>query len=194
MSLVMAIVCTDGIVVSGDFRKTEFKMNPQTGEKRIVGFSDNTHKLVRTKSNRIVGHTGNTMLNDGRDIDSAIQETLFLTETLGLSLFDEFVHLVGCIGTSQNAIIEAGIENGKKFVFIWRKGDANISFNHTGGSIGDTDALEKYKPILEEKQKSITVDEAKKLLQEYNQLVANETPTISPECETMVIKPTNLNQ
>ena len=188
MSLVMAVVCTDGIVVSGDFRRTEFKVNLQTNEKRIIGFCDDTHKLIRTKNNRIVGHTGNTILNDGRNIESAIQDTLLGTEILGLSIFEEFMHIVSCIGNSQNAIIEAGIENDKKIVFIWKKGDATISYNYIGGAIGDTDALKKYKPILEEKQKNITVDEAKKLLQRYNQLVADETLTVSPNCEIMVVE------
>ena len=98
------------------------------------------------------------------------------------------MHIVSCIGNSQNAIIEAGIENDKKIVFIWKKGDATISYNYMGGAIGDTDALKKYKPILEEKQKNITVDEAKKLLQRYNQLVADETLTVSPNCEIMVVE------
>lgn len=188
MSLVMAVVCTDGIVVSGDFRRTEIKINQRTGEEHIVGFNDDTHKLIRTKRNHIIGHTGNANFSDGRDVEDALQNTLLLTETLNLSLFDEFLHLIGCIGTNRNAIIEAGIENGKKYVFAWEQGDAWPSFNHTGGFIGDTDALKKYIPTFEEKQKTITVDEAQKLLREYNRLVADETPTISPECEIMIVK------
>lgn len=33
MSLVMAVVCTDGIVVSGDFRRSKYIKDPKTGDK-----------------------------------------------------------------------------------------------------------------------------------------------------------------
>lgn len=188
MSLVMAMVCTDGIVVSGDFRRSKVKINPRTGEKNIVCSYDDTHKILQTNRNHIIGHSGNMILDSGEDIEDAIQNVLVLTETLNMSLFDEFKHLIGCIGTSDAALIEVGVENGKNYVLAWEQGDIEPVFNHTGGFIGDTDALKKYIPILEEKQKTITVDEAQKLLQEYNRLVASETPTISPECEVMIIK------
>ena len=188
MSLVMAVICTDGIVVSGDFRRTKVKIDPKTKEKHIIEFYDDTHKLTRTKRNHIIGHSGNIILDNGENIEDVIQNVLILTETLNMSLFDEFKYLVGCVGTTDAALIEVGIENGKSYVLAWEQGDAEPSFNHTGGFIGDTDALKKYISIFEEKQKNITIAEATELLQKYNQLVSDETSTISPNCEIMTIK------
>lgn len=190
MSLVMAVICTDGIVVSGDFRRTELKINPQTGEERIVGFSDNAHKLVRTKSNRIIGHTEHEKLNNGESVDTAIQNVILLSQTLKMSIYDEFRYLVGCISGGQNSLIEVGIENGKKIALVWECGDKEISVNQQGGAIGDTKAFKKYISTFEEERKNITTQYACDLLKKYNRLVSDETPTISPECEIMVIKPT----
>lgn len=188
MSLVMAVVCTDGIVVSGDFRKTEFKVNPQTGEKRIIGFSDDSHKLIRTKSDRIIGHTGYNKLNNGELVDTVIQNAILLSEILKLSIYDEFRYLISCIRDGQNSLIEVGIENSQKIVLVWECGDKEISVNQQGGAIGDTEAFKKYISAFEKERENIVTEDAIALLQKYNHLIANETPTISPECEIMVIQ------
>lgn len=188
MSLVMAVVCTDGIVVSGDFRKTEIKLNYQTGEKHIVGFSDDSHKLIRTQTNRVIGHTGHNKLNNGEFVDTVIRNAVLLSGTLKLSIYDEFRYLISCIRDGQNSLIEVGIENGQKIALIWEYGDKEISVNQQGGAIGDTEAFKKYILAFEKERENIVIEDAIALLQKYNHLIANETPTISPECEIMVVQ------
>lgn len=188
MSLVMAVICTDGIVVSGDFRRSRSITNPQTGDKQVIEFYDDTHKLIQTKLNRIIGHTGDYYLNGDEPIDDMIWNALQLTTVLNSPLDSEFAYLVSAIGYNKNALIEAGIINGQKIVLTWNQGEPIKRIISKGCAIGDIDVFEKYKEEFEREIQDVTTKEAVSLLQRYNKLIANETPAISPDCEVMIIK------
>lgn len=188
VSLVIAVICTDGIVVSGDFRRSKSITNPKTGAKQVIEFYDDTHKLIKTKSNRVVGHTGDYYLNGGESIDDTIWNALQLTTMLNSPIDSEFAYLVSAIGYNKNALIEAGIINGQKMVLTWNQGEPIKRIIAKGCAIGDIDVFEKYKEGFEREIQNITTKESVPLLQRYNKLIANETPTISPDCEVMIIE------
>lgn len=194
MSLVMAVVCTDGIVVSGDFRRSRSTMNPETGAEQIIEFHDDTHKIIKTKSNRIVGHTGDCSFKDGESVEDVIDTTLRITDMAKTPIDSEFAYLVSAVRYNKNALIEAGIINGHKIILTWKQGELIKQVLTKGCAIGNTNIFEKYKEKFENEIQNITTEEAIPLLQKYNRLIANEEATISPECEIMVIKPANLDQ
>lgn len=188
MSLVMAVICTDGIVMSGDFRRSRSITNPQTGDKQVVEFYDDTHKLIKTKSNRVVGHTGDYSFNSGELVEDTICSVLQLTDALNSPIDSEFAYLVSSIRHNKNSLIEAGIINGHRIVLIWKQGEPIKQIVTKGCAIGDIDVFEKYKEEFECEIQDITIKEAVPLLQKYNRLIASETPTISPDCEVMIIE------
>lgn len=188
MSLVMAIVCTDGIVVSGDFRRSRSITNPETGSKEVVEFYDDTHKIIKTKSNRIIGHTGDCSFKNGELVEDIIQDALKVTNMIKAPISSEFAYLVSAIEHNKNALIEVGITDGYRIVLIWKKGELIKQVTEKGCAIGDTDIFEKYKEKFESEIQNITIEKAIPLLQRYNKLIADETPTISPDCEVMFIK------
>lgn len=187
MSLVMAVICTDGIVVSGDFRRSKSITEPGTGTKHVTEFYDDSHKLVKTKSNRIIGHTGNYCLDNGELIDDTIWNALQLTTVLNSPIDSEFAYLVSAIRYNKNALIEAGVINGHKVILTWRQGEPIKQLTTKGCAIGDTDAFEKYREKFESEIQDINVENAVSLLRKYNKLIADEESTISPNCEVMTI-------
>ena len=188
MSLVMAIVCTDGIVVSGDFRRSRSITNSETGEEQVIEFYDDSHKIIKTKSNRIIGHTGDCVSKDGESVEDTIYHALQVTDTIKSPIDSEFAYLVSAIKYNKNALIEVGIVNGNKIILTWKRGKPIKREITKGCAIGNTAAFEKYKEKFENEIQNITIKEAIPLLQKYNKLIADETPTISPTCETMVIQ------
>lgn len=186
MSLIIATICPDGAAVSGDFRRSRTITDPKTGIEKFEAYDDQ-HKLIRTKSNRIIGTTGNIFLKDGRNIKDAIEDTLVLTEILGLSMYEEFEHLVGCLKDDKVALIETGILDDKMTVLVWEQGDYKISLSHTGGAIGATDFLKNHKEEFESEIKGSTTTEAARILQKYNKFTAESDRTVSPECEVFYL-------
>lgn len=160
MSLVMAVVCTDGIVVSGDFRRTEYVLDKETNQYIQVGYTDNTHKLFRTKSNRIIAFTGKTTNKYGIDIEKQIKELANVTDDIKFSLIQQFNSLVDCMRDNNNALIEVGIENGQKTIIAWNPRDG-LSYDVRDGvigAIGGTEVIEKYQKEIEEKVKGKSVE------------------------------------
>lgn len=188
MSLVMAVICTDGIVMSGDFRRSRSITNPETGEKQIIEFYDDSHKIVKTKSNRIVGHTGDCSFKNGESVEDSINNALRITDMTKSPIDSEFAYLVSAVSYNKNALIETGIVNGNKIILTWKQGEPIKQVFTKGCAIGDTDIFEKYKEKFESEIQNITIEKAIPLLQRYNRLIANEVPTISPDCEVMTIK------
>nr|DAL66795.1 MAG TPA: hypothetical protein [Bacteriophage sp.] len=189
MSLVMAVVCTDGIVVSGDFRRTEYVLDKETNQYIQVGYTDNTHKLFRTKSNRIIAFTGKTTNKYGIDIEKQIKELANVTDDIKFSLIQQFNSLVDCMRDNNNALIEVGIENGQKTIIAWNPRDG-LSYDVRDGvigAIGGTEVIEKYQKEIEEKVKGKSVAKVAEILKEYNKLTSKENKEVSPECEIEII-------
>lgn len=89
MSLVMAVVCADGIVVSGDFRRSRYTKDPETGEIKFE-YYDDQHKIFRTSKNRIIGTTGRITLQTGEPMKDALNQMLQITDDMKLSIQEEF--------------------------------------------------------------------------------------------------------
>lgn len=185
MSLVMAVVCTDGIVVSGDFRISKPTINSVTGERNVSEWKDSSHKIILTNTNRIVGHTGNAYLQSGESVHDAIKNALFVSEMLKLPTYEEFLRLIMTVKDNNNSIIEAGIIDGQYTVLVWGANDTEISINHHGGAIGATDYLQQQNILI--KGGHFTTEEAKALLIKINQETAKIDKTVSPECEILEI-------
>ena len=185
MSLVMAVICTDGIVVSGDFRRSRYVKDTETGETKFE-YYDDQHKIFRTSQNRIVGTTGGITLQTGESIKDALNQMLQITDDMKLSIQEEFGFLISVIGDEKISLIEAGIENGKGIVFIYTP-TSGIEIGTTGGAIGATDELKKHEKGFDLKIKEATTTEVKSVLSEYNELTALSDPTVSRGCEFLTI-------
>lgn len=189
MSLVMAVICTDGIVVSGDFRITKYILDKETKQYIPAGYTDNTHKLIRTKSNRIIAFTGKTTNKYGIDIEEQIKELANATDEIKFSLRQQFNLLIDCVRNGNNAIIEVGIDNGRKTIIAWNPQDG-MSYdirNGVIGAIGATEIITKYQKEIEEKVKEKSTAEVAEILREYNKLTSKENKEVSPECEIEII-------
>ena len=145
----MAVVCTDGIVVSGDFRRSKSITNPESKEKQVTEFYDDTHKIIKTRSNRIIGHTGDYASKNGDLVEDVIYHTVQLTNMLNFPVDSEFAYLVSGIRYNKNALIEVGIVNGQKIILTWKQGEPIKQETAKGCAIGDTDVFEKYKEKFE---------------------------------------------
>lgn len=189
MSLVMAVICTDGIVVSGDFRRTEYAFDKNTKQYIPVDYTDNTHKLFRTKSNRIIAYTGRTTNEHSFDIDERIKEMVDITDSMKLPLRQQLTFLIEYTCCNTNAIIEVGIENGQKTIMEWNQ-QSGMSYGVQEGmigAIGATEVITKHQKEIEVKLKERNVVEAAEILKEYNKLTSIEDRTVSPECEIEII-------
>lgn len=189
MSLVMAVICTDGIVMSGDFRRTKYIFDKNTKQYISAGYTDNIHKLFRTKSNRIIAYTGKTTNEYGLDIDKRIREVANITDDMSFSLQQQLNFLIECACGNTNAIIEVGIEDGRKIIIEWNQEDgiSCVAREGTIGAIGATEAITKHQKEIEEKVKGKNVAEVAEILKEYNKLTSVEDKTVSPECEVEII-------
>ena len=185
MSLVMAVICADGIVVSGDFRRSRYTKDPETGEIKFE-YYDDQHKIFRTSKNRIIGTTGGITLQTGESIKDALNQMLQITDDMKLSIQEEFGFLISVIGDEKISLIETGIENGKGITFIYTPING-IEIGTTGGAIGATDELKKHKKEFDLKIKEATTTEVKSILSEYNELTALSDPTVSRGCEFLTI-------
>lgn len=185
MSLVMAVICTDGIVVSGDFRRSRYITDPETGENKFE-YYDDQHKIFRTSQNRIVGMTGTCNLKSGELVEDVLKELTEPDPEISFTVKDELGLLASIVSGNENSLIEAGIEDGKKTVLIWTP-DKGISAGENGGAIGATEDLDNYKEKIDTEVKNITIEEAKILLRKYNEFVALHNPTVSRGCEFLTI-------
>lgn len=189
MSLVMAVICTDGIVLSGDFRKTEYVLDKETKQYILAGYADNTHKLIRTKSNRIIACTGKTTNEHGLDINKRINEMVDITDEINFSLRQQFDSVIDYACSSANALIEVGIENGQKIIMVWNQQDG-ISYKTCEGAIGAigaTEVMSKNQKEIEAKVKGKSVIEVAESRRDYNKLTSKENKEVSPECEIEII-------
>lgn len=185
MSLVMAIVCTDGIVVSGDFRRSRYVKDSKTGETKFE-YYDDQHKIFSTSQNRIIGTTGNCNLESGELVDDVIKELVSLDPKVVFTIKNEIGLLASMISGNNNSVIEAGIENGKKSIFVYTPTNG-VEEVEKSVAIGATEELNKYKEKVKSELQNVTVEEAKNLLRQYNELVALHDPTVSRECEFLTI-------
>ena len=165
MSLVMAVICTDGIVMS-----------------------DNDNRLIKTKSNRMIGYTGAYHFKNGDPVEDSIYNLLQITDTLEVPIGDEFTCLVSSISHNGNIFIEAGIIDGHKIILTRKQGGKIEQVSTKWYAIGDTDSFERYKDEFEREIQNITVEEAIPLLQEYNKLIADKESTINSACGIMTIR------
>lgn len=189
MSLVMAIVCTDGIVVSGNFRKTEYVLDKETKQYIPAGYTDNTHKLIRTKSNRIIAYTGKTTNEHGLDVNKRIKEMADIADGINFSLRQQFNSIIDYACGSANALIEVGIENGQNIIMIWNQQDG-VSYKVCEGAIGAigaTEVVSRNQKEIETKVKGKSVIEVAEILRDYNELTSKENKEVSQECEIEII-------
>lgn len=185
MSLVMAVVCADGIVVSGDFRRSRYVKDSKTGETKFE-YYDDQHKIFRTSQNRVIGMTGTCNFKSGEPVDGVLKNLTEPDPEINFTIKDELGLLAGIVSGNNNLLLEAGIENGKKTVYVYTP-TYGIEVVEKSVAIGATEELVEYKKKIDSEVKNITVEKAKDLLRQYNELVASHNPTVSLGCEFLTI-------
>ena len=185
MSLVMTVICTDGIVVSGDFRRSRYVKDSETGETKFE-YYDDQHKIFRTSRNRIIGMTGTCNLKSGELVEDVLKGLTEPDPEMNFTIKDELGLLASIVSENKNSLLEVGIEDGKKTLFVYTPTDG-IELVEKSAAIGATEELKKYKEKIDAEVKNVTVEEAKNLLRQYNELVALHDPTVSRGCEFLTI-------
>lgn len=185
MSLVMAVVCTDGIVVSGDFRRSRYIKDPKTGENKFE-YYDDQHKIFRTSQNRIIGMTGTCSFKSGEPVDNVLKNLTEPDPEINFTIKDELGLLAGIVSGNNNSLLEAGIEDGKKAIFVYTP-TGRVEPVKKSVAIGAPEALAEYKKKIDAELENISIEKAKDLLRQYNELVASHNPTVSWGCEFLTI-------
>lgn len=202
MSLVMVIVCTDGIVVSADKRLTCKTIDLNTELVTKTQFFDTGLKIFITKTGHVIAHTGESVLSDGRFIEDAIKDTAQKTNSLNLCVRDELLYikneLSSFAGLNDTRFLAAGIEDGINNIYTTSlKLDDFIKVESSIFGIGDLSVAQTIHNTFTPNIKDFTVEETIDYLLFLNYAAnklngfCKKDETISQQCDICVITTTS---
>lgn len=202
MSLVMAIVCADGIVVSADKRLTCKTIDLNTELVTKTRFFDTGLKIFITKTGHVIAHTGESVLSDGRFIEDAIKDTAQKTNSLNLCVRDELLYIKNKLssfaGLNDTRFLAAGIEDGINNIYTTSlKLDNFIKVESSIFGIGDLSVAQTIHNTFTPNIKDFTVEETIDYLLFLNYAAnklngfCKKDETISQQCDICVITTTS---